>query len=319
VLDPLGMNMTGTAAAGDPAEWMTQGYDGDVVPHWSSPEAIMGAGGIRSNAEDMLKYLKANVGPPETALAQAMRMAQEVRVPQGGDGTGYGFSWSTVAVAGEPPILTHGGGTGGYSTLIAFDPEKRIGTVLLANTRTLSDRLGRDLLYPDPPPPEWQSQVDAGVLAQYAGRYETSSGTTKYYVRLEDDGHLTYQPTGQVRARLYSKSDGSFYLLRGPWSFTFEKDESGKVVRLLMEIDEREPSQAGLTRSAVKVADETPRSDVVAGNAGFSLAFRRLVRRSAFAVYTSGPQLWIPMGLAGLLVLAMLVRRGVRLIGTRRS
>jgi hypothetical protein len=47
---------------------------GSPVRGWDSG-VLMGAGGLQSNLDDMLKFLDANVGPPGSALERAMRTA----------------------------------------------------------------------------------------------------------------------------------------------------------------------------------------------------------------------------------------------------
>lgn len=273
ILEPLGMVGTGFVVEGGLAERMTRGHrDGEPVRYRTDLEFFDGTGGLRSNAEDLLKYMKAHVVPPETGLERAMRMAMKVRVPRGDDGGGYGFTWGTVVYPGEAPVVTHGGGTVGFQTQIAFMPDRGIGAVLLANDATFADdeasRFLMALLYPDPPPEDWgRVEVVPEVLVRYAGEYESASGRATYYVRLEGDGHLTYQPDGRSRTPLFATSDTTFYMLRGPWSFTFQTGEGGQDVTMIMEVDEREASQAGGERAARKGADETPPPAVVAGNA----------------------------------------------------
>ena len=47
--------------------------------------------------------------------------------------------------------MGHGGGSAGYSTYVAFDPETRAGVVVLANSGDFeySDYIGRELLNPE--------------------------------------------------------------------------------------------------------------------------------------------------------------------------
>lgn len=268
ILEPLDMTATGLGIEGAVAEYIVRGHYRRGVTRYRTPaEAAHGQGGLVSNAEDLLKYLHAHVGPPRTELERAMRMTREVR------GTAvegrYGLGWRILRL-GEREIVFHGGGTAGFTTRVAFDPERRIGTVLLANVRRFPDALATALLPPSPPPPEWR-RVDVAreVLVRYEGEYRSTSGENRYYVRLEDEGWLTYQPAGAVRARLYATSDTTFYLLRGPWSFTFRPDEAGDGVTLLMAVDEREPTGSGVTQNARKVAGETPRPAVAAGNSWY--------------------------------------------------
>jgi hypothetical protein len=97
------------------------------------------------------------------------------------------------------------------------------------------------------------------------GTYKATAGSAEYYVRLEKEGWLTYQPRGQVRARMYAKPDSSFYLLRGPWSFTFRTGQGGGMT-MAMSVDEREPGQTSMTREARRIEERTPPPAVAAGN-----------------------------------------------------
>jgi len=49
----------------------------------------------RDSAEDLRTFLAANIGAPGSPLERAMRIAQEVRVLDGTEGAGWGFSWRT--------------------------------------------------------------------------------------------------------------------------------------------------------------------------------------------------------------------------------
>jgi len=312
ILVPLEMDQTGYGLDGDLAEWMVWGHKyGRAVPYWRGTEAIEGAGGLRSSLTDMLTYLKANIGPPETALEVAMQMAQESRGTRGEGGPEYGFSWGIGLFPGRPSVIMHSGGTGGFSTTIAFTPDNHMGIVSLANSNGAATHL-EELLVFDAPPVEWENlRVDTETLAHYVGEYESVSGSSSYFVRLEAEGYLTYQPRGRSRARLYAKSDTTFYLLQGPWSFTFRTSEAGEAVELWMEVDDRAP-ELETDRSARKVGDNTPPSAVVAGNAGLLVAFAGLAEPIAWTVYGWGPVAWALLGAGALLGMVALVRRLLR-------
>ena len=55
---------------------------------------------------------------------------------------------------GPLTLSRHNGGTAGYSTYIAFNPDTRAGVVVLANSGGFdyADKIGRDLLNPERPP-----------------------------------------------------------------------------------------------------------------------------------------------------------------------
>jgi serine-type D-Ala-D-Ala carboxypeptidase/endopeptidase len=260
VLQPLGMTMTGYSLDGDAAEWMVEGHRfGAVVPRWSVTEAMEGAGGLLSTAGDLLRYVAAGLEPPRTELQRAMRLAREIHVPGEREREGQGLGWRTVAPPGRPPIVEHGGASAGFRTRLSLMPERGIGAIVLANEGEFADPLGPDLLRLGPPPAEWpRVRVDPGVLARYAGEYVAVEGHSTFYVRLEDEGYLSFRLGVQVREKLYAASDSTFYLLRRPWSLTFRGGD-GPDVEMLIDIDERHPESQGRTRSARRVGPTAPR------------------------------------------------------------
>ncbi len=317
ILEPLGMTQTGYWPQDEDAAWLTRGHAlGAIVPYYHHTEAIRGAGGLYSDAEDMLKWLKANATSQKTPLQRAMHEAQRVRVPGREQGAGRGFSWSTVVLPRESPVVWHSGGTGGFSARIAFMPSKGIGTVLLANTYQFADQLGTTLLFPAPPPTRWaRVEVPPDVLAEYAGEYRLTTSHTRYYVRFEPEGWLTYQAQGNVRARLYATSDSTFFILRGPWTFTFRRDASGAVVGMHMMIDERAAGPAGRTLLARRVGDDSPPPAVAAGNAGVGVTLRNAARRARRTAHDFGIRRWL---LPALGLVAVLTALGLALWRRRR-
>jgi hypothetical protein len=106
ILVPLGMTTAGFTLDGERAEWAANGHrNGAVVSHWTGTEARLGAGGLFADVEDMLKYLKANVGPPGTELEEAMQMAHEARLPWGEGGARIGLAWTVDSVQGRRPAI----------------------------------------------------------------------------------------------------------------------------------------------------------------------------------------------------------------------
>ncbi len=150
VLEPLGMNMTGITLEGDMRDWMAEGHNqgGDVAPLWDLP-TLAGAGALRSDIEDMLTFLDANTGPPESRLERTMRANHEVRESMNAQ-TGVGLNWLVQSV-GEEKIVWHNGGTAGFRTFIGFDPEKGVGAVVLTNSGYSADDIGMHLINPEVP------------------------------------------------------------------------------------------------------------------------------------------------------------------------
>ena len=262
ILDPLGMHMTSTIVAGEMRAWNTQGHDedGQVAPYRNWPH-LPGMGALRSNAEDMLRFLEANVREPETRLDSVLRMAHQPRSKVDSNAA-VGLGWH-VRKAGSQRIVTHGGGTAGYSTLIAFDPDKRVGFVQLTNGAEFGDDVALDFLRRGPPLALQEIAVSRDILGAYAGAYQMAPGRS-VVVRQETDGTLTLQVPGNVRFRLYATSDTTFFTKRAPWRFTFSRDAAGKVTTLTADLQ-------GQVRNMARVGAEGPPPAVVAGNAALDL------------------------------------------------
>jgi CubicO group peptidase (beta-lactamase class C family) len=74
ILDPLGMSNTAITLSGGMSHWLVKGHDqlGNVVSNWDIA-TLEGAGALRSDVNDMLAFIAANTGPPESSLEEAMR------------------------------------------------------------------------------------------------------------------------------------------------------------------------------------------------------------------------------------------------------
>jgi CubicO group peptidase (beta-lactamase class C family) len=189
----------------------------------------------------MLKYLKAHIAAatasptsvPATGLQRAMRDAITER-SQASATLAIGYGWQVTKPNGRT-IIMHGGGTGGFSTYIGFDPARRVGFVQLTNTSQFPDNIGLDLLRRGPPLALPVIAVDRGTLAQYAGTYQSEE--TRMVIRLEPDGTLTTQIGTNVRLQLYATADTKFFSKRAPLTLTFTKNASGAVGAIEADLD----------------------------------------------------------------------------------
>ena len=78
------------------------GPDGLVVDkqleeNWSMPR-LEGAGDLHSTASDLLKFVAANLGTPDTPLKHAMQEARKLRVPRSQGGM-LGLDWTGTDTA----------------------------------------------------------------------------------------------------------------------------------------------------------------------------------------------------------------------------
>ncbi len=151
ITGPLGM--THTAIHPTPAKQaeLTPGH-GDGIQSPPIPiNAMEAAGAIRSNADDMLIFLAANLGLMQTPLRPAMRQMLKVQRP-GPPGVEVGLGWHIVDQRGTQAAF-HSGQTYGYHSFFAFEPRRKVGVIVLSNSSVSIDDLGwRILDYPQPAP-----------------------------------------------------------------------------------------------------------------------------------------------------------------------
>jgi hypothetical protein len=148
ILQPLGMTNTRVVLRSEDRARLAQGHSasGTPVPNWDL-DALAGAGALRSNADDMLTFLAANINPPENRVGRAIRSAQTPRATFN-ETMRVGLLWLTQTTRFGRTVVWHNGGTAGYRTYIGFDPERRIGVVVLSNRSNGVDRIGQHLLDP---------------------------------------------------------------------------------------------------------------------------------------------------------------------------
>lgn len=287
ILDPLNMTNAGPEVDGENAAHMVRGHrNGSVVPYWTGTEARLGAGGQVANVEDMLKYLDANVGPPESELERAMRNAHEPRRPWGTAGAEIGLAWKSDSIDGRW-IVEHGGNTLGFTSLIAFDPEREVGIVWLTNTFAFTDPTPRELLVQGRRPTIQEVQMTPAALASFAGEYRYASGPS-VHIRMEDEGFLTIQTPRRARSRIFASSDTSFSADRGDSRVIFDKNEAGEVRGI--RVDQFRPGE-----TARKIGGESPSPRAVAtGNEWHRIA---IDWRGAYWILLAVPALLVVLTL----------------------
>jgi CubicO group peptidase (beta-lactamase class C family) len=155
VTGPLGMHDTDIALTPEMKARFIEGHDGQHrAAHAWDLDALAGAGGIRSDAADMLTFLEAQLHPeslPPSATASpdgktltaAIAACHVIRAGVG-PGMHIALNWFRNDETGS---YWHNGATGGYSAYAMFNPEKDFAVVVLSNTSisatgSFADKLG---------------------------------------------------------------------------------------------------------------------------------------------------------------------------------
>ena len=154
ILGPLGLKDTFQHVPKGVAGRHAIGHDanGGIVPFWGW-DALAGAGALRSTVGDQLKFLRALLdaaagghGPLAAELRQSMQPVDPA-IP----GAGYGW------FINDHGRRWHNGGTAGFHSFVAVDPERHRALVIMAATSNdIIDGLAAtmfDVLDGRPPPP----------------------------------------------------------------------------------------------------------------------------------------------------------------------
>lgn len=158
IFDPLGMDET-SLYIGQLISNLAPGHDEslDSAKNYTAKDIFQGAGFIKSSLDDMLIYLKAQMGLIGTPLDDAMKLTQQPYFDVGGvtynDREGYyhlsiGLTWHIDVLPEGYTFHWHGGRTNGYMAYMAFDLSAMTGVVILCNQSTpdVIIRFGEDVL-----------------------------------------------------------------------------------------------------------------------------------------------------------------------------
>jgi len=139
ITGPLAMKDTTIALTPGQQARLIQGYSGahDKQPEWTF-DAMAGAGALRSTVDDLLTYSEAYLHPeklpaasaaPAATLAAALGLAQK---PEADVASGLKIALAWL-VRPEADVYWHDGGTGGYSSMVMFQPGRDRAIVVLYN------------------------------------------------------------------------------------------------------------------------------------------------------------------------------------------
>ena len=151
ITDPLGMNDTSISLSESQEHRFIPGHLSNHQPaHAWDLNAFAGAGGVRSTAGDMLKYLEAQLHPQKinllnspnartlpAAIIQSQKLQADV-----GSGSKIAFAW----MFNSKFAYWHNGATGGYSSIAFFNQDENFAAIVLLNTAISKRRTFEEML-----------------------------------------------------------------------------------------------------------------------------------------------------------------------------
>ena len=146
--------------------------------------ALAPAAGLYSTANDMLKYVSANLGLTSSTLTPLMERTHEVHFSHETAETDIGLVWAISSDPQGTKTVWHNGATTGYLAFAGFDKARHRGVVLLCNSRGVNDilGLGKFLLkcewHLDHRPTE--TKISSRIYDSYTGQYQRAVESPDY-------------------------------------------------------------------------------------------------------------------------------------------
>jgi len=234
---PLEMGDTCLNLSHEQIDRLTPPHNGDrnADKNWTF-DALAGAGGIRSTTDDMVRFIEANLHPPEGVIGEAIELAWKQHLPSKEGAFAMGLGWH---LARDGQTRWHNGQTGGYHSMILVNRELDAGVVILCNTATgevdalaqsIIQKIGGMEVEPRKFPKE--KSIPAEKVARLAGRYEI---VPQFILTVRADGEkLFVKATNQSENRVFPESATEWKLRVVNASLTFEISKEGKCTAVTL-------------------------------------------------------------------------------------
>lgn len=108
--------------------------NGDKTGNWEF-SAMKGAGGLISSVKDLSRFIQAQFEEGDEALALTRKATFKVS-----DEMSVGLGWHILKANSEDEFYWHNGGTGGFTSSLAFRTTNNTGVVILSNMTALSPK-----------------------------------------------------------------------------------------------------------------------------------------------------------------------------------
>lgn len=212
ILAPLGFYHMKLALRDTTVPNLAPGHDAQGRPAalWRFG-AMAAAGALAGSARDLARYAQAALGVFDHPLKAAFALAFTVRTEGPSAMNPAALAWLSAPLM-KRRVLTHDGGTAGYSTSLFIDPTTRSASFVLSNTAMPVQDLAIHFLEPRVPVRNLRAErrqteqpsvaVSPQAMAELAGSYALQP-QFKVTVRVRD-GRLFAQATGQGEFELFA-------------------------------------------------------------------------------------------------------------------
>ena len=237
ITSPLGMKNTRVELSDSMQKHLAKPFlsKGHPTTNWTFAD-MPGAGGIRSNTTDMLKFVRANLQPPENEIGKTLKLAfKKHRAGQGNDFS-MGLGWN---LARDGSTRWHNGQTAGYHSMLMVNQKLKVALILMTNTGTMEvDQLAEQIImllmgkFPKPRKFEDAKEVAEEIMQRYVGRYELAPGFM-LTVSLKD-GELMVGATNQPTLQVFAKSETEWFYKAVDASLSFELNADNECTAVVL-------------------------------------------------------------------------------------
>jgi len=206
IANAYGMNNTRLVMTQKMKNHLAIGHNGTTAMENWDFITLGGAGGIKSTAVDMVKFIKANIINDNSPINKAMKLSHKTAYKNDTQNFEMGLGWHY-----NNDIIWHNGGTGGYRSFAGFVKGMQQGVVVLTNSTESVDDIGLKLLNDAHQLKEIipEVSVPAKTLETYVGNYELAP---TFHIDITKEGSQLYlQATGQSKFPIFASAQNEFF------------------------------------------------------------------------------------------------------------
>lgn len=243
ICQPLTMESTGIARTPGIQRRLVVGHNCSCRPvvNFDIP-TLAGAAGLHSTANDLLRFLAANLGLSNSPLQTAMQKTHQIQCDANQHDLGR-LAWRTLEASHEIQ-LDCGGATVGCKAYIGINKKRRKGVVILSNTKNeIIEDLGQHLLDSHYPLAKIETRKDRKTIKldpklcnAYCGTYHFAANPS-YDVticRVGDTLFLTLNHFEPLKWEMFAESETEFFLEFADMQIGFVKDDAGRITHMML-------------------------------------------------------------------------------------
>jgi D-alanyl-D-alanine carboxypeptidase len=231
IFSALGMNDTGYDLNAVVLSRRASGYSysdtGWTNASYLAMSLPFAAGSLYSTVEDLLVWERALSDGKVLNVGSLQAMFTDY-------GHAYGFGWHIGRQFGRR-LQTHAGGINGFRSNIDLYPDDKLVIIILSNIENAPvEKIGHELaaLQFGIPVTHHEVPIDPALLDGYVGHYQLGP---KFILNVTRFGsRLFVQATNQPRMEAFPESDRTFFHKAIDAKITFETDDRGRAVRLVL-------------------------------------------------------------------------------------